>query len=146
MENSLVQLDKALNEYLVKKAPGLPVSVKEFVVNFGPWISLVAGLLLLPVVLTVLGIGAVLSPFALMAGTRFGVNYWLGMLVATVQMVLQFVAIPGLMKKQMVGWRWAFYGMLVGGVYSLLSFNVVNFILGTGLGLYFLYQVKSYYK
>ena len=39
-----------LDEYLVKKAPfALPDGVKEFIVRFGPWISLVLLVLSLPV-------------------------------------------------------------------------------------------------
>ncbi len=133
-------------EYLVKKAPALPAAVKEFIVNFGPWISLVLGIMLLPLILAAFGLGAILSPFAMMAGVRFGVGYMLGILVALVQMVLQFAAIGGLMKKQMGGWKLASYAALVGGVYSLITLQIVGLILGTGLSLYVLYQIKSYYK
>jgi hypothetical protein len=146
MEENVAKLDKVLTEYLVKKAPPLPVSVKEFLVNFGPWLSLVLGLMMLPVVLAVLGIGAVLSPIAMMAGVRVGLGSWLGPIVAIGQMGLQFAAIPGLLKRQLSGWKLAFYGSLVGGVYCLVSLNIVGLIVGTGLGLYVLYQIKSYYK
>ena len=146
MKDGLAQLDKLLTEYLLKKAPPLPVAAKEFLVNFGPWISLILGIMLLPVILTVFGLGVVLSPIAMMAGARFGLGYTLSILVAVLQMGLQFAAIPGLMKKQMAGWRMLFYGTLVGGLYSLVSFNIIGFIIGTGLGLYFVYQIKSYYK
>ncbi len=142
----LEQLDTLLTEYLVKKAPPLPGEIKEFLVKFGPWISLVLGLLLLPVVLAVFGLGAILSPIAWGIGGRFGANYMLGMLVALVQMGLQFAAISGLMKREMRGWKLLFYATLVGGVYSLVQYNILGLIIGTGLGLYFLYQIKSYYK
>jgi hypothetical protein len=140
------QLDKVLSEYLVKKAPAMPVGLKEFIVNFGPWISLLLGLMLLPVVLAVFGLGAALSPIAVAAGVRLGAGYYLSMLIALVQMGLMFAAIPGLMKKQMGGWKLAFYGVLVSGVYSLINFNLISLIIGLGLGLYVLYQIKSYYK
>jgi hypothetical protein len=146
VEENIAKLDKVLTEYLVKKAPPLPESAKEFLVNFGPWISLVLGLMMLPVVLAALGIGAVLSPIAMMAGVRVGPGYWLGPIVAIGQMGLQFAAIPGLLKRQLSGWKLAFYGTLVGGVYYLVGLNFISLIIGTGLGLYVLYQIKSYYK
>jgi uncharacterized membrane protein YoaK (UPF0700 family) len=140
------QLDRVLTEYLVKKAPALPVSVKEFIVNFGPWISLILGLLLLPLILAAFGLGALFTPVAMMAGVRFGATYMLSILVAVVQMVLQFAAIGGLLKRQTGGWKLAFYGALVGGVYSLVSLQIIGLVIGTGLSLYVLYQIKSYYK
>lgn len=142
----LEKLDKVLTEYLVKKAPPLPTSVKDFIVNFGPWISLVLGIMLLPLVLAAFGLGAIFTPVAMMAGVRLGAGYMLGILVAAIQMGLQFAAISGLLKKQMQGWKMAFYAALVGGVYSLLTFQILGLIIGTGLSLYVLYQVKSYYK
>jgi hypothetical protein len=139
-------LDKLLMEYLVKKAPPLPENIKVFIVKFGPWISLVLGIMLLPLILAAFGLGALLSPVAMMAGVRLGATYMLGILVAAVQMGLQFAAIKGLMNRQIGGWKLAFYGALVGGVYSIVTLQIVSFLIGTGLSLYFLYQVKSYYK
>jgi len=124
----------------------LPANVKEFLVKFGPWISLILGIMILPVILAVFGVGVVLTPVAMMAGARFGAGYMLGVVVAGVQLVLQFVAIPGLMKRQMQGWKLTYYATLMGGVYSLVSFNVIGFVVGMGFGLYVLYQIKSYYK
>jgi len=140
------QLDSVLNEYLVKKVPALPAAAKDFIVKFGPWISLVVGIMLLPLILAAFGLGALFGPVAMMGGVRFGATYMLSMLVAAGQMVLQFAAIPGLMKRQMGGWKLAFYGALVGAVYSIVSFNIIGLIIGTGLTLYVLYQIKSYYK
>lgn len=140
------QLDALLTEYMVKKAPALPGEVKEFLVKFGPWISLILGIMLLPVVLAAFGVGALFMPVALGIGGRFGANYMLGILVALVQMGLQFAAISGLMKREIKGWKLMFYATLVGGVYSLVSYNFFGLIIGMGVGLYFLYQIKSYYK
>jgi len=146
LTEGLDKLDGVLSEYLVKKAPALPANVKEFLVKFGPWISLILGIMILPVILAVFGVGVVLTPVAMMAGARFGAGYMLGVVVAGVQLVLQFVAIPGLMKRQMQGWKLTYYATLMGGVYSLVSFNVIGFVVGMGFGLYVLYQIKSYYK
>lgn len=146
MQETLKQLDKMLNEYLVKKAPPLPENVKEFIVKYGPWIVLVLGILALPAILAAFGLGALFGGMAFSVGFRVGLNYQLTMLLALVQTVIQFAAIPGLLKRQMAGWNLVFYGTLLGGVVSLLSFNILGLLIGTGLGLYILYQIKSYYK
>lgn len=142
----LDQLDVLLEQYLVKKAPSLPEGFKNIVVDFGPWISLVLGVMLLPVVLTVFGLGTMFGAAGMMFGARFGAAYMFGAVVTLVQTVLQFLAIPGLMKKQVSGWKYAFYGVLVGMAASLVRFDLGGLIIGGGLGLYVLYQVKSYYK
>ena len=142
----LGQLDKTLSEYLLKKAPPLPPQVREFLVKYGPWIMLVLGILALPAILAAFGLGTLFGGMAMTAGLRVGLNYQLTMLLALVQIIIQFAAIPGLMKRQLQGWKLVFYGTLLGAVVSLVSFNILGLLIGTGLGLYILYQIKSYYK
>ena len=60
----LKQLEDLLSEYLVKKAPALPANIKEAIVNFAPWVTLVVLILTLPVVLAVFGLGAFFAPFS----------------------------------------------------------------------------------
>jgi hypothetical protein len=53
-----------LDYYLVQKAPfQIPDGVREIIVKFGPWITLVLLVLMLPPLLLVLGVGTVLVPF-----------------------------------------------------------------------------------
>ena len=53
-----------LDFYLVKKAPfQIPDGAREWIVKFGPWITVVLLILTLPLLLVVLGIGTVLIPF-----------------------------------------------------------------------------------
>ncbi|MCE7897780.1 hypothetical protein DYH11_01025 [Candidatus Microgenomates bacterium CPR3] len=50
------QLDKILTEYLVKKAPILPKSVKNFLVSVAPYFALLGAILGVQVVLSALAI------------------------------------------------------------------------------------------
>ena len=133
-----------LDEYLVKKAPfALPDGVKEFIVRFGPWISLVMLVLSLPVLLVALGISTVLMPFASVAyATGFGIVFWL----TIAQVVLLVLALPGLFARKMAGWMFLFYEQLVSFVGSLLLGSVVGAIVGVVIGLYFLFQVRDKYS
>jgi hypothetical protein len=142
----LGQLETQLEEYLVKKAPALPPNIKEMIVQWGPWITLVLLILSLPALLALFGLGAMLAPFSFMGGARAGAGYMLSLLTLAVQLVLEGMAIPGLMKRQMSAWRLMFYATLVGAVSSLLSGSIVGMLVGTLVSLYFLFQVKSYYK
>jgi hypothetical protein len=46
----------------------------------------------------------------------------------------------------MSAWKLIYYVALVSAVSSLLRFDLFGLIVGTAISLYFLYQVKSYYK
>lgn len=61
-------------------------------------------------------------------------------------LVLEGLAIPGLMKKSKQGWTYMFYATLVGVVLNIVQLNIAGLIIGSGIGLYLLYQVKHQYK
>ena len=86
-----------LDEYLVKKAPfQIPDAGKEFIVRFGPWISLVLLVLLLPLLLVALGIGTVFMPFG---GVGYATGFGLAAILAIVQIVLLAIALPALFAR-----------------------------------------------
>lgn len=132
-----------LDYYLVTKAPfQLPMNVKEGVVKYGPWISIVILVLLLPPVLLVLGIGTVLIPFA---GPAYATSFtWLTVLTL-VQVGMLIAALPGLFARKMHGWRLIFYSRLLSIVTQLLSGLVVGAIVGGLISLYILFQVRELY-
>jgi len=140
------QLEDLLSDYLVKKAPALPTNIKEVIVNFAPWVTLILLILTLPVVLAVFGLGAILSPLSFMGGLTMGTNYLLTLVFSAVMLVLEALAIPGLFKKARSAWNLLFYSALVGALQNLVTFNLGGLIIGTLLGLYLLFQVREYYK
>ncbi len=137
------QLIATLDEYLVKKAPfQLPDSVKEFLVKFGPWISIVLLLLLLPLLLLALGLGTIFMPFG---GVGYATGFGLAAIFAIVQIVLLVMAIPGLFGRKKSAWMLMLYEQLIGFVGSLVSGSVVGAIIGTLIGLYVLFQLRTKY-
>jgi hypothetical protein len=132
-----------LDEYLVKKAPfQIPDSAKEVLVRIGPWISLVLLILLLPLVLLALGIGAVFAPFG---GVGYAAGFGITAILACVQMVLIAAALPGLFARKTSGWMLLFYEQLLSIVAGLLRGAVVGAIIGGLIGLYILFQVREKY-
>lgn len=132
-----------LDEYLVKKAPfQIPDGGKEFIVKFGPWITLVMLVLLLPLLLAALGLGAIVAPFA---GVRYATGFGLVAILTCVQVGLLGMSLPGLFARKMSGWMLLFYSELVSFVSSVLSGSIVGGIIGTLIGLYILFQVRSKY-
>lgn len=147
LKSLLGQLEDTLEVYLVDKAPfQLPENIKELIVKFAPWISLIVLVVTLPAILLSFGLGTVFAPFAFLGGIQAGVSFGFGMIFGAVILVIQALAIPGLFKRLRSAWNLLFYASLLGAVQNVLSFNLGGLVIGTLLSLYFLFQVKSYYK
>lgn len=142
------QLNKTLELYLIKKAPALPKNVKEILVKFAPWGSIILVVLGLPAVFALLGLGAIISspPYGGYSMMRTGGGLSLSWLLLLATIVLEALAIPGLFKKKLAGWNFLYWGVWVNAVYQLLSFQIIGLIVSTLISLYVLFQVKSYYK
>lgn len=146
LHSSLKGLEGTLDLYLAKKAPQLPANVKQIIVNLAPWVTLIVLILALPVILVFFGLATVLAPFGILAeGARYGYSL-VGSLVLLVALVMEALAIPGLFARSRKGWRLVYWATLVTLVSSLAEFNVVGGLLSALIGLYFLFQVREYYK
>jgi len=133
-----------LDFYLVKKAPfQLPDTVKEWIVKWGPWITVVLFILSLPPLLFVLGVGTILMPFG---GVGYARGFTIAVLLLFVQVGLMLAALPGLFARRMGGWQLMLYAQLVGIVASLLSGSIVGGLLGGLIGLYILFQIRPLYR
>lgn len=142
----LTKLETNLDLYLVKKAPSIPAGLKETIVKFAPWATLVILILTLPLVLAVFGLGAILAPFSFLGGVTAGTSYIVTIIFSAITLVLEAMAIPGLFKRSKKAWNLLYYAALIGGVQNLVSFNVGGLLIGTLLSLYILFQVREYYK
>ena len=143
---SLKQLEDLLYEYFGKKAPAMPEGLKEFIVKFGPWITLVMMIMLLPLILAFLGIGAVLMPFSFIGGINAGFNHSVSFIFSIIILVIEAIALPGLFKRQIGAWRLMFYISLLNAVSSVISMNIGGLIIGTLISFYVLFQIKSKYS
>jgi hypothetical protein len=142
-------LEETLDLYFNQKAPQLPAEIKELLVRFAPWITLVLLLITLPLVLVALGLGALVAPFAFLIGPgygiSYGVTYTISMLIIAVSLVLEALSIPGLFQRTRQGWRYAYWAMVVNVVGSLIGLNILSAIVSAVIGFYLLFQVRSYY-
>lgn len=133
-----------LDFYLVKKAPiQLPDNAKEWIVQYGPWITIVLLVLTLPILLAVLGIGTVLMPFA---GIGYATGFGFVAIGLLIEIGLTIMALPGLFARKMSGWTLLFYARLVSVVANVLSGAVVSALLVGLISLYLLFQVRPLYK
>jgi hypothetical protein len=136
-----------LDFYLVKKAPfQIPDAGRELIVKFGPWITVVLLILLLPLLLFALGLGALVIPFSGAAGVGYAASFGLLTIFVVVEVGLMIAALPGLFARKMSGWTLLFYSQLVGIVHSLLTGNIIGGLLTALIGLYILFQVRPLYR
>ena len=144
LDNEMNGLMATLDEYLVKKAPfQIPDAGKEFVVRFGPWISLFLLVITLPILLFALGVGTFLAPFA---GLGYATGFGLSTIFALLEIGLLALALPGLFARKLSGWTLLFYEQLVHMVGALVTGAIIAGVIGTIIGLYILFQVREKYR
>lgn len=154
----LAALEAKFYEWFVYKAPyQLPVALTDFIVKFGPWITLVIGILMLPALFAVFTIGSLVGTVATAYGTfgyQPGPMYWLGLIILLAQVVVMFVSIPLLLKQKRNGWLLLFYADIISIIYGIVnSFAYGYFALGgliwtllsAVIAFYILFQIRRYY-
>ena len=157
----LAQLEAWLYDMLVVKAPfQLPVAAKDWIVRYGPWITLVVGILLALTVIPGLMAAMALAGYAATLGGVYGVAvvgpmFYLALVILAIQLIIMFVSVPMLLKRQRKGWLLVFYSSIVGLVYTLFNTfsygtfafgSLLSGLVGAVIGLYFIFQIRSYYK
>lgn len=143
-QDYLKQLEHSI-EAFYSKAPSLPKGLKEFIVKFGPWLMVVGLIVALPAMIAALGLTAFFAPFAFMAKAKMN-TFGVDVVIATVSLVLNAVALPGLFKRSMGGWRLLFYASLLTAFGNIVTLDFSSLIVGTLISWYVLFQVKSYYR
>lgn len=150
-KSALGQLEDTLELYLVQKAPfSLPGNIKELIVKVAPWLTLIFLILSIPAILLAFGLGALIAPFTVFLGpgyaVSYGISYLVSMAALAVSVVLEALAVPGLFRRAKKAWTLLFYASLVGIVSSVIGGNVIGGVVGGLISLYFLFQIKEYYK
>ena len=142
------QMDQFFRTYLHDKAPfHLPPNAKEFIVKFGPWITLIAMILSVPFILMAFGLGAKATPFVMMAGNfSWGMGMIIGGALTLIALILQGAALPGLFARSHKGWHLVYYSVLVSAVAQLIRFDIIGLIVSLAISLFILFEIESYYK
>ncbi len=144
--SSLSQLESTLELYFAKKAPAMPENIKEALVKYGPYITLIIMILALPALLAIFGLGTIMMPFSYLGGFRSGMMYSFGTMLSLAILIMQVIALPALFKRQISGWKLMYYIALIQVVQNLLRFDLGGLIIGGAISFYILFQIKSYYK
>lgn len=138
-------LSNKLEGFFVGSLPALPDNIKEFIVKVGPYITLVMMVMLLPVIVAGLGLGAIVTPLSFLGGVGTGFGFILSMVFAFGGLILNLMALPGLFKREKRSWKLIYYATLLSLVDDLITFRLGGLIISTLVSFYFLFQVKGKY-
>ncbi len=164
---ALAQLEAKLEEVLGKKAPvQLPDNTRKTLVEYLPWINLVLGVLAFLTARALWHWAHLANALidyvnnlnqaygaAQVSTHRLTTVVWLGIVVLVIEGLLFIAAFPGTRDRKKSGWDLLFYAALVNVVYGVVILfsdyggvgRLITTLLSSGLGLYFLFQIRSYY-
>ncbi|HVT01518.1 MAG TPA: hypothetical protein VHE53_04810 [Patescibacteria group bacterium] len=129
-----------------KKLPPLPKKWNEVIVKIMPIIALVFGVLGVVGSLAAVGILTFLAPFvALGSGVGMASSGVIGAVLALVSSALLLAAFPGTKDHKINGWNLLFWSETVSLVANIVAFSLGG-VVGSLIGYYILFQIKSFYK
>ncbi len=165
MDAFLKPIEQALMPFF-KGLPALPENGKKMLVKYWPYLALVFGVLQLFAVWGLWGLGHVANMWvdranelSLAAGygvvtPHLGITYYVGLASLVVDGIILLMAYAPLKAHKKQGWDLLLLGSLLNLVYGVIMvFNssyggfgsLFGALLGSAIGLYFLFQVRDYY-
>lgn len=159
-------LEKPLDDLFGKQAPALPDGGKKFLVQYLPWINLILGLISLYTAYVLWNWAHVANQFVnyansvsaafggpTVATNRLSVGLWIGIAVLAVEALLYIAAFPGTKARKKSGWNLLYYALLLNIAYGVVVLftdygsvgNLIGAVIGSAIGLYLLFQIRSSY-
>ncbi|WP_138477613.1 hypothetical protein [Dyadobacter bucti] len=143
MESKLI-LEKELEPVFLQKFPPFSESVKEFLVQYGPYFILVISILGVIGILTALGVGsAAIGMGAVSAG--LGLTFYAGIALGAITLIMYLMAFTPLRARKRAGWNLLYYALLLGLISSLVQLNIVAAVIGGIIGFWVLFQIREKY-
>lgn len=159
-------VEKQLDEIFVKNAPKLPEGGKKWLVKYLPWITLILGILSLLAAINTwrwANTSVQLIDAANQLAQTYGIDtdlnrltvwIWISLIILTIQALLYIFAFSPLKNFKKSGWNLVFYVALINIIYAVVLLfsdygGVGSFIfsmIGSAVGLYLLFQIRSHYK
>jgi hypothetical protein len=122
------QLDTYADE-LRAKLPAAPEALTDFYVQWAPWIAMVFGALGILFSVGVLFLGALLTPFLVMAGAdgvMAGASAMLALIVVFISSAAEALGGYLMRNRLRTGWWLVAAALVLGLLFSLLSMNVFS--------------------
>lgn len=143
MESKL-PLEKELEPIFLQKFPPFSDSVKEFLVQYGPYFILVLSVLGILGLLTAFGVGGAVFGMGA-ASVGIGFNFYVGIALGIVTLVMYLLAFSPLKARKRAGWNLLYYALLIGLVSNLIQLSIFGFVIGGLVGFWVLFQIREKY-
>lgn len=153
MHAKAVQHAAALEAWLLplfQKAPHLPASAKQILVDVAPWISLISGALGIVGILSASAFMSMLFSFAFVTGGLLPIFFTAGMLLWLAGSLLSLLAYKPLSEKKKLGWNYMFYSSLLSVVAFILQMiagqGMFGYVIALLIGFWLLFEVRDQYS
>lgn len=164
---NMLPLEQNLKDVFTKSTPPLPPKAKQVLVEWAPWLSLIAGVLSLWGAWALWHWANVANAFVDYANSlsaiyggqtvvaeRLTAVVWVGIAVLIVEGLIYLLAFPGLRDRKKSGWNLLYWGALVNIAYGVVVMftayggfgNLLMSLIGTAIGMYLLFQIRSAYS
>jgi len=142
---SKLPLERELEPVFLGKFPPFSESVKEFVVQYGPYFILILSVLGLFGLLTAFGIGSVISGMGTVS-TSFGISFYVNILLGIFVLIMYLMAFTPLRARKRSGWNLLYYALLIGIVSNIIQLNIIGTLVSGVLGFWILFQIREKYS
>lgn len=142
---SKLPLERELEPVFLGKFPPFSESVKEFVVQYGPYFILILSILGLFGLLTAFGIGSVISGMGTVS-TSFGISFYINILLGIFVLIMYLMAFTPLRARKRSGWNLLYYALLIGIVSNMIQLSIIGTLVSGVLGFWILFQIREKYS
>ena len=143
MESKLI-LEKELEPVFLQKFPPFSESVKEFLVQYGPYFILVISILGVIGILTSLGVGSAAFGMGVVSA-GLGLTFYAGIALGAITLIMYLMAFTPLRARKRAGWNLLYYALLLGLMSSLVQLNILAAVVGGVIGFWVLFQIREKY-
>lgn len=141
---NFVSLEKKVLS-LLTNFPKLPSTAIDFIVNFGPYLILIGGILSILSIFSLFSFSSILfssfSPF-IFPLSRF---FYISIIGSIISGILLILAFNDLQNLKIFGWRLVFWATNISIITAVFSLNFIGGIIGALICWYFLSQIYSKY-
>jgi hypothetical protein len=136
---------------LFAKAPHLPHSARQTIVQVAPWLALIFGILGLFGLLSAGTFASFLS-FSFLGGGMYHISMLIALFTGVAAAVLQLLAFKPLQAHKKKGWNFLFYGLVISAVGMIInmllsySYGLPGQILMLIISVWLLFEIREMYS